>query len=247
MYFKFIWTQKYFNLWVSDIIYDIIALSEHKINKNSTISNFNLPGYNFVKTLTESTHGGTGLFVSDNLNFKLRNDLTINKSGELESTFIELLLPNRKNEICACIYKHPDMDIDYFNDTFLTPKLDLICSEDKTCFLMGDFNINLLNVDKKHAISNFYDTLCSHFFAPYILQPTRIANNSKTLIDNIFMNCLELETLSGNITTQISDHLVQFIMIKNFHRKKQNNTKIIKRDYKFFTKDEYANDLMSIN
>ena len=32
----------------------------------------------------------------------------------------------------------------------------------------------------------FYDALSSHFFAPDILQPTNKAENSKTLIDNMF-------------------------------------------------------------
>ena len=227
--------------------FDLIGLSEHKINKNSPITDFTLPGYNFVKNLTESSHGGTGIFVSKQLNFRLRNDLTMNKPGELESTFIELILPNRKNVICACIYKHPRMDIDYFNEFFLAPKLNLISNEDKTCLLMGDFNINLLNVETKKAVSNFYDLMCSHFFAPYILQPTRIVDNSKTLIDNIFMNCLEFETFSGNLTSQISDHLVQFIVINNFYKQKPRlENKLIQRNYQFFNKDEFKNDLKDI-
>ena len=47
---------------------------------------------------------------------------------------------------------------------------------------------NLHNIfdENKSEISEFYDALPSYFFASYILQPTRISKNSKTLTDNIF-------------------------------------------------------------
>ena len=44
---------------------------------------------------------------------------------------------------------------------------------------MGDFNINLLNTDTDHNVSDFYNVLSSIFFAPYILQP--ISLGKKTL------------------------------------------------------------------
>ena len=50
---------------------------------------------------------------------------------------------------------------------------------------MGDFNINLLKSDTKSEVSEFFDNLSSHFFAPYSLQPARLASVSITLIDNV--------------------------------------------------------------
>ena len=54
---------------------------------------------------------------------------------------------------------------------------------------MGDFNLDLLKTSGDNAASKFYNNLTSHFFTPYILQPTRL--RSKTLIDNIFFNSLD--------------------------------------------------------
>ena len=62
---------------------------------------FTLPGYTFYFKETESSHGGTDFFISDNLTFKQRSDLLINEPGRLESTFIELMFPNKRNMICA--------------------------------------------------------------------------------------------------------------------------------------------------
>ena len=228
--------------------FDIIAITEHKISLNSNEKSFNLPGYNFCFNFTESTHGGTGFFISEKLNYKVRNDLNMCQPGNLESTFIELILPFKRNLVLGCVYKHPRMKINEFNENFLDPVLEKIDKERKTCLLMGDFNINLLNIESDKLVSNFYDLMTSRCFAPFILQPTRITEKSKTLIDNIFMNSLEYDTFSGNLTTLISDHLPQFLILKNFHRKYTNKSQVVyKRSYKFYNEDEFKKDLLNVN
>ena len=47
--------------------FDTIGISELKITKGSKNSAFNLPGYTFGFNETETSHGGTGFFVSNNL------------------------------------------------------------------------------------------------------------------------------------------------------------------------------------
>ena len=99
------------------------------------------------------------------------------------------------------------MKINDFSKDCLTWLLAKILQEEKTCLLMGDFNINLLNVDTDHNVSDFYDLLYSNSFAPYFSQPTRLAKNSKALIDNFFLNSTEFNTFPGILTSQISDHI----------------------------------------
>ena len=167
------------------------------------------------------------------------------KPGNLESTFIELILPFKQNLVLGCVYKHPRMKINEFNEDFLDPVLEIIDKERKT---MGDFNINLLNNESDKLVSNFYDLMTSRCFASFILQPTSITEKSKTLIDNIFMNSLESDTFSGNLTTQISDHSPQFLILKNFHRKYTNKSQVVyKRSYKFYNEDEFKKDLLNVN
>ena len=50
---------------------------------------------------------------------------------------------------------------------------------------------------------------------PYIVHPSRISAHSSTLIDNIFSNITDNETISGNILTQITDHFPQFLVVKH--------------------------------
>ena len=55
------------------------------------------------------------------------------------------------------------------------------------------------------------------------------------------------ETISGNLTTQISDHLPQFLIIKDnpvFHKK---NIKLTKRDFANFDEDAFLYETENIN
>ena len=98
-----------------------------------------------------------------------------------------------------------------------------------------------------NAISNFYQIMCSSSFSPYILQPTRITLTSATLIDNIFFNSPEFSTLSGNFIEQISDHLTQCLVIKNYWKNCPNiSKKMTIRDYSNFNHDEFRNDLIQL-
>ena len=67
----------------------------------------------------------------------------------------------KKNLLCGCFYKHPHMSIADFNLIYLTPLLEKSNKEDKLCFLIGDFNIDLMKIDSKFDNSQFYNTMCS--------------------------------------------------------------------------------------
>ena len=40
-------------------------------------------------------------------------------SYELESVFMEIIVPNKKNITMGCIYRHPSMDLNDFTDNYL--------------------------------------------------------------------------------------------------------------------------------
>ena len=115
----------------------------------------------------------------------------------------------------GCIYKHPNMNINEFNDDYLNELPDKLSKENKTMFVLGDFNINLLNYNIHPPTIELLDSLSSHYFFTHILQPSRVTTNSKTLIDNIFSNMAVPNTNSGNLTASISDHLPQFLVAPN--------------------------------
>ena len=66
-----------------------------------------------------------------------------------------------------------------------------IQKDNKKCYIMGDYNINLLNYDLHTATAEFTDMMYANSFVPLINRPTRITESSATLIDNIFSNDLD--------------------------------------------------------
>ena len=90
--------------------------------------------------------------------------------------------------------------------------------------------------------------MLSNFFQPQILQPTRIiGNNSPSLIDKIFFNSIEHQTVSGNLITKISDHLRNCIFCRSINFKTNSENRGFYRDYSNFKLDSYIHDLRRSN
>jgi len=180
--------------------FSVIRISETRflINRDPVL-NFNLSGYSCVHTPTKSTAGGALLYLAEHLSFKPRIDLDqiLYRPKLLESVFAEINLPKKPNIIVGTIYKHPGMPLDVFNSNHLESFLLKLSKENKQIMLLGNFNINLLNMTEDNNISSFVNNLGSHLILPQVLLPTRIAEHSKTLIDNIFSSLTGHESYSG--------------------------------------------------
>merc|ERR1712208_182516 len=117
--------------------FDVIGISEHKIRKGTAPSNnIDIAGYNeFLFDPTETTHGGTGFYIKNNLDILPRNDLKFNSPTNFESTFVEIVFPDRKNLIVVCVYRHPSskISIKEFSNDHLEPILNKINKEKKEC------------------------------------------------------------------------------------------------------------------
>ena len=87
--------------------------------------------------------------------------------------------------------------------------LEKITKENKICYLMGDFNIDLLKSESCDYANRFSEQLFTSSFIPLITKPTRITNHTATLIDNILTNDIEqaITSTNGLIFNDISDHL----------------------------------------
>ena len=123
------------------------------------------------------------------------------------------------------------MDLTDFNCSYLNKLLENISKEQKSFFLLGDLNVNLLNYNEHNQANKFLDSLASSSFIPSILQPTRITSHSNILTHNIFSDVIEPDIISGNLTATISDHLPQFSIIPNmFASIPSNKSNIYERD-----------------
>ena len=80
---------------------------------------------------------------------------------------------------------------------------------------MGDLNVDLLKSGSCNYAQDFLNSCQSFCLLPTIDKPTRINNNSATLIDNVFVNTFDQQITSGNIVSDISDHYSQFCIMQS--------------------------------
>ena len=123
-----------------NIQFSIIGISETWLRDDSHSVDIN--GYRFIhKNRPNRTGGGVGLYISENLEFKLRPDLCFDKPDVAVSLFIEIKKPKEKNIIVGIVYRAPNLHSDDFLSKN-TEVLDKISRENKICYLLGDFNLN---------------------------------------------------------------------------------------------------------
>ena len=135
------------------------------------------------------------------------------------------------------------MDALDFKNNYFNQILEILSKEQKQVFLLGDFNLNLLNHNDHQPTNDFLDSLASNSFIPYILHPTRITSHSKTLIDNIFSNYISHEIISGNITATISDHLPKFSFVPNILSNPSTpKSNFYERDWSEFKQENFTFD-----
>ena len=74
--------------------------------------------------------------------------------------------------------------------------------------------VHLLNCDTHLSGSKYLLSLSSYSILHYILQPTGVTSNSKTLINNILPNTSLPSLDSGNLAASVSDLSQFFVSIK---------------------------------
>ena len=74
--------------------------------------------------------------------------------------------------------------------------------------LSGDYNIDLLKLNDNTKISDFFDTITSLTFYPFITLPTRFSDRRCTLIDNFICTFSPaiMNSTTGILTNNISYH-----------------------------------------
>jgi hypothetical protein len=154
------------------------------------------------------------IYLRNTLNYFVRDEFARNNSL-MECIFVELSKSNfqsGKDVIIGLIYRPPNTDINEFSNDFVEI-LSALQKENKTLYFIGDFNVNLLNIENHSSSAEFLEMFYSTGTLPLITKPTRIQQQSKTLIDNIFSNSiLNYNTINGILHTDISDHFPIFTL-----------------------------------
>ena len=226
-------------------IFDIILLTECGHALQASIEEVFGDHELFLKP-PKSNKGGAGILVRKN---KFENIEVINKEQHLtctcnsdkcsvESTWVKLSTKSNQSLIAGSIYRHPNGNLNHFNDNYT--KLLESFKGNQTCVIGGDFNIDLLQIEK-YQHGEFLTTNLENNFTPCITLPTRLTTHSATLIDQIFLKLpikrLQSKIHTGNLFCSISDHLMNFILVeleKNTSKDRPYVRLFTKRNIDFF-------------
>ena len=206
-----------------NINFDIIMLTETRETTTDVI-NMYFPNYDIVIKNPKSPRGGACILTAKNTfkniqivtddNFNLGNKCNCDQC-EIDNIWITLEANNKKMLI-GCIYRHPKSPsaIPHFSENL--NKLMKNINNDTTTIIAGDFNIDLIDSENSH-VDQYVDTILQNSFIPCITIPTRIADRSATLIDHILLKTtkkqIHTKVSAGNLITDISDHLPNFIIM----------------------------------
>ena len=131
--------------------------------------------------------GGVVLYVKQDIQCQLLTEKSVSIEGILECVTVAIQVNkpiSKKKCVISCIYRTPGSNIDMFIDTINT-----IFSDSKynsSLFVCGDFNIDLLKNGEHAGTTKCIDAMYGIGLYPLIDKPSRITQNSATLIDTIF-------------------------------------------------------------
>ena len=189
----------------------VVAINETYLRDNDEGPHCNLRDYKFISNCRKSFKGGgVGLYVHRSLKFKIRKDLTFMEDKVFESLFIETL--NLKEPLLfGTVYRSPNNVTDTVSKFTerLEACLKIIDKTAKPCFIQGDLNFNLIDLDDNN-INKFKELMIDSSFYSLINKPTRIGRASATCIDHIWSNMYNDSIVSGIITEMIADHMITF-------------------------------------
>ena len=174
-----------------------LCIQESWLSKNYDISLFHLSNYYCI-----SDSQGKTIIIYLNKKFKYNIKNIHTKTDSWECQFIEITgqLPS-KNIILGNVYRPPkNTNID---NKKLIDKFTIILALFENCnselIIAGDYNIDLLKVNEKDVIGDFFNILTTHSVYPKITLPTRFSNQNGTLINNFFcrLSSPTLNSISG--------------------------------------------------
>ena len=191
---------------------DIICLTEIWILKDNDF--YNLENFNFVnKMRRQSSGGGVAFYVRKGIRFKELKNLSLFEEKIIESLTLELDFGKKNKLTLSNVYRSnsplPNHTVGEQNDKFLEAFFDLqsnLSSLKHKSYIVGDLNFDLLKFEQHDKTKTLLNNSFANGFLQIISLPTRISNNSATLIDHIYTNATLNQFESYIILSDISDH-----------------------------------------
>ena len=162
------------------------------------------------------------------MTYSVKKGLSTN-NGDIETLYIEIIDTKSKDILVNTSYRQP---AGQYNEFEIYLKQFLHKSKNKNSYLVGDFNLNLLDHRTNTKVKDYLNLTFQNFLIPVINKPTRITKSNAVLIDRILTNdFVNTNGSTGIVKSNILDHFpIVLITSAQFFNNIQNKPTIKKRE-----------------
>ena len=224
---------------------EILGISETPLNDGIDDSEIHIPNFSLLRKDRRDGYGGVALYVNNRLTVDLIN-LPDYQHTKVETLWVKLSLPHTR-PIHTRIFYGPSVCSQFFEE--LEVVLDQImerCAESRSqgeIVCVGDFNCDAL----KHSDwqwKKLHGLMSARHLSQIISKPTRVTDNSETLIDHVWTTHPDMYTYNGVLASAIySDHSLIYAGRKAPKLPKGHARIIRGRSYRSFNEMDFSNDL----
>ena len=192
----------------------------------SAHGNIKLDGYHPLEYVSRDSNsipnpncgGGAGIYIRNNIEYQkisLPNEFI---KGVFESVWVKIRMNDGTFKIIGSCYRPNSAPLASHSQAIKI--LDEIVVQLKKehkktkIIITGDFNMDLLKYSLHPATNEFITNFYNQGMLPLITKPTRVTQNSATLIDNIFSDDI-YNMFAGLCNFDISDHETLFLIDKS--------------------------------
>ena len=203
-----------------DYVFSALCIQESWLSEGDDVSQIQIEGYDCIP-LGKSCSSKGGLIIYLHEHFS--HDPNLKVKLNTYKTWEGLIIHVKKGETLAKpinignIYRPPKENLEHYYEFIneFSPILQKLEQNKYEAIFTDDFNTDLLKINDKHVINEYFDMLTSQSFYPKITFPTRLTNNNGTLIDIFFCKLTEstLVTTSGVLINKFSDHQPYLILL----------------------------------
>jgi len=197
----------------------VIAIQEHWLSDNNIHhTSLHIEGYQFIyQPCILTNHSGVAFYLHSD--FAHKRITCMQNMTTFELITIQLQLPSYNLTICN-VYRPPRDNYIEFNNE-LGMLLENVKSSENLV-LVGDTNINLIEINEKPHYQSYLDLIMSHGLCPTITLPSRLGTTKFSLLDHIFIKSIQhLQDRNSFIyVCDLSDHCPVFSSVP---MKKVNN------------------------
>ena len=188
---------------------DILGINETRLDNSIDNAEVHIQGYNLYRKDRNRLGGGVAIYARDALNVKNMSQLV---PISIEAVCVEVTKPKMKPFLITSIYCPPNSKVDFMDN--LENYFNELDKQNSELIISGDLNCDLSISDLQPQSRRLMDIFQLFQLKQLIVEPTRITDDTETLLDIIATNRPDKVKDSGVIHLGISDHSLVYLYLK---------------------------------